>query len=604
MKLRSASASRLWSRLRNNPLTLTCCGLLLALVVTSLLAPLLPLADPNHTQLDNRLAPPKLGAHWLGTDQLGRDIFSRLIFGFRLSLGVAVAGVAVASTLGCSIGLVAGYYGGFVDSVLMRAIDVVMAFPYLLLALAIVAVLGPGLEHATLAVAVVNVPFFARAIRGQVLSLRGEAFIDAARVGGLSDRTILIAEILPLLWPTVIVAVTTSLGWMILETAGLSFLGLGAIPPTADLGGMLGQGRHLLTTAPHVSLLPGGLIFVVVACFNIIGDGLRDALDPSHQTVGWNDATGTFVDAVGQSEPHLRHAHDADNEQQGKRGALLEVNNLTVRFGVSTAVRNVSFQIHTGERVALVGESGSGKSVTALAALRLLEPAAEVSSASIIVAGKDMYAQSESQLARLRGGRMAWVPQDPMSSLHPLRRIGKQLTEVLSLHQNMHGEEAKRAAVKLLEDVDIVDPVSRFDAWPHQLSGGMRQRVVIAMALAGEPELLIADEPTTALDVTTQANVLSLISSLCEKRGTALLFISHDLAVVSQVCDRVLVMHQGRVIEEGSVDDIIGHPEQEYTRKLIGAIPVLGNPERILSNSEGHAGAPSRGSTVEDGGPG
>lgn len=271
------SRSRL-HRLRGDRLaSLAFVGLAL-LVLAAFMAPLLPIPDPDAIDPARRLLPPLRSGTLLGTDPLGRDLSSRLLHGTRLSLAVAAIGTAVAATLGTAIGLTAGLRGGRTDAILMRAIDVMMAFPYLLLALALVAAFGPGLRNATLAVALVNVPFFARTVRGHVLRLRESEFILAARTLGLSETRIALRHVVPNVAPVLVVACTSTLGWMILETAGLSFLGLGAQPPTADLGGMLGQSRHLLSIAPWVALAPGALIFVLAIALNILGDALRDIL--------------------------------------------------------------------------------------------------------------------------------------------------------------------------------------------------------------------------------------------------------------------------------------------------------------------------------------
>lgn len=573
-----APAEKVWTRLRADKVTLGCLLALLVLLSLSALAPLLPLAEPDRTDLASRLLTPLVSGHWLGTDQLGRDVLSRVLFGSRLSLAVAFAGVMFAVLAGSALGMLAGYYGGFIDGALMRATDVVMAFPYLLLALVIVAVLGPGLQNATLAIALVNVPFFARTVRGQVLGMKHYAFVDAARGSGFGDVRILVSEMLPSIVPTILVAASTSSGWMILETAGLSFLGLGAQPPTADLGGMLGQGRYLLGTAPHVALVPGGVIFVIVALLNLVGDGLRDALDPKH----------------GPSRGASRRGRGGEGSSRGDEPSdpapLLEVRELSVAFSGFEAVRGVSFSVHEGESVALVGESGSGKSVTALAVLDLLDARARVKSRVLAFAGESLATLDARQLSRLRGGRIAWIPQDPMTSLHPLLRVERQLVEVLQRHQGLAADAAHKRARDLLSDVGIADPEARLSSYPHELSGGMRQRVVIAMALAGNPQLLILDEPTTALDTTTQAAVIELLRSLCTERNAALLFISHDLAVVSQLCQRALVMHEGRVVEDGSVQDITERPAHDYTRRLVAAVPQLGRPEKILDAPDGGAG--------------
>jgi peptide/nickel transport system permease protein len=269
-----------WRRLRRNRLALAGLVVLSITVALALLAPLLPLADPAATNTANRLQPPLSPDHLLGTDHLGRDILSRLIWGGRVSLSVGVFATLIAAVSGSLIGLFAGFYGGRTDSLLMRSVDMLMAFPYLLFAIALVAVLGPGLVNAMIAISVVNIPFFARAVRGATVSLVANEYVDAARVLAFSRLQILFREILPNVMPVIIVTMSTTVGWMITETAGLSFLGLGAQPPTSDWGAMLGAGRDFITRAPHVMLVPGSAIFVVVISLNFLGDGLRDALDP------------------------------------------------------------------------------------------------------------------------------------------------------------------------------------------------------------------------------------------------------------------------------------------------------------------------------------
>ncbi|MFW6388073.1 MAG: ABC transporter permease, partial [bacterium] len=257
-------------------------GLVIILLVSavSLLAPLLPLAHPNVTDLSIRVLPPGSEGHVLGTDQLGRDILSRLIWGTRISLAVGLSATAIAALIGSLIGIFSAFYSGVVDNVLMRGIDMLMAFPYILLALAIVAVLGPGLFNALIAISIVNIPFFARNVRGATVGLVRLEYIEAARLSGKNDMKILFGELLPNVLPVIVITISTTVGWMILETAGLSFLGLGAQPPTPDLGSMLGDGRSVILNAPHVATLPGLVILVLVIGINLVGDGLRDVLDP------------------------------------------------------------------------------------------------------------------------------------------------------------------------------------------------------------------------------------------------------------------------------------------------------------------------------------
>jgi peptide/nickel transport system ATP-binding protein len=253
---------------------------------------------------------------------------------------------------------------------------------------------------------------------------------------------------------------------------------------------------------------------------------------------------------------------------------ILEVAGLTVRVGSTEVVHQVSFTLEAGQRTGLIGESGSGKTLTALAIMGLL-PEGLSANGRVLYRGRDMLAMSERELCAIRGDRVAMVFQEPMTALNPVMQIGEQVAEPLRLHRAMGGRQARSAAVQALERVRLPDPVEKMHAYPHQLSGGQRQRAMIAMATACSPELVIADEPTTALDVTVQAQILDLLVGLVEEGGSSLLLITHDLPVVANVCQRVLVMYGGYVVEEGSVDDVFGEPRHPYTRALLDAIPPL-----------------------------
>ena len=567
---------RLHHRLRKHFWAMTAAGFLLTCLVSSVVAPWLPLADPNATQLSARLLPPSSPGHWLGTDQLGRDVLARSIYGMRLSLAVGAFGVLVSGAIGSLLGLVAGYRSGWLDTLLMRLIDVVLAFPYLLLALAIVATLGPSLWNASLAIALVNVPFFARTVRGGVLAVRQQPYIHAARLSGLQTASVLWREVLPNVLPVIVVAMSTSIGWLILETAGLSFLGLGAQPPTADLGGMLGQSRDLLAIAPHLSVVPGLLIFLIAVAFNLLGDGLRDALDPRPHPA----LTRVRFPASGSETTRDVSSREATDDASSQ---VLEVYELSVQFGDLVALDGVSFGVARGARVGLVGESGSGKSVTALTLLGLLPAPGRVTRGSVRLAGKRLEAVSETTWQKIRGRTLAWVPQDPSSALHPLMTIEAQMMELAPDTTRLGRRRWRERCLQLLHEVNLLDPERCLSSYPHELSGGMRQRVALAMAMLHEPALLIADEATTALDVTTQAQVIQLLDRLCRDHQTALLFISHDLALVSQLCDDVLVMHRGSLVESGSRTSVLAQPQAAYTRRLLAAVPRLGEPDRWLS---------------------
>ncbi|MFZ2101156.1 MAG: dipeptide/oligopeptide/nickel ABC transporter permease/ATP-binding protein, partial [Oricola sp.] len=478
--------------------------------------------------------------------------------------------------------LVAGYAGGRVDALLMRGIDMVMAFPYILLALAIVAVLGPGLLNALYAIAVVNIPFFARNIRGIALGLSRREFVDAARLSGKSNPQILFGEVLPNVLPVIIITMSTTIGWMILETAGLSFLGLGAQPPQADLGSMLGDGRKILFTAPHVSIIPGLMIFALVMSINLLGDGVRDVLDPRLKS-------GALTRPVARTAV-MRESVPEDIAP--RPDAVLDIRDLRTEFRmggqVFKAVGGVDMQVGQGECLGIVGESGSGKSVSAMSIMGLVPtPPGRITGGVALLEGEDLFAATDERIRQLRGSAVSHVFQDPLSTLHPLFTVGDQLIEAILTHQPLSKSEASAKAAGLLKLVRIPNPAERLRSYPHELSGGMRQRVCIAMALANDAKIIIADEPTTALDVTVQAQVLSLLDALRKERNAGILFITHDFGVVSAICDRVAVMYAGQFVETGATEEILSSPAHPYTAKLIDCVPVLGQPERRLDAIEG-----------------
>ncbi|UEM05806.1 dipeptide/oligopeptide/nickel ABC transporter permease/ATP-binding protein [Skermanella rosea] len=567
-----------WARLRRNHLAVLGLAILAVIVLTAVAAPILPLPDPNATDLPARLAAPFSPGHFLGADQLGRDMLSRIVWGTRVSLAVGAVAALAAALVGSLIGIVAGFYGRWVDTVLMRAIDMLMAFPYLLLALAIVAALGPGLLNALFAISIVNIPFFARSVRGVTLGLVRRDYVDAARLGGQGDFSILTGEILPNLLPVIVITLSTTLGWMILETAGLSFLGLGAQPPQADLGSMLGEARSLVLVAPHVALIPGLVILLLVIGINLVGDGIRDMLDPRLRSGGLvrpGAATEVAPDAGSL-------AGDPPDP-----AALLSVRNLSTHFLLGgeryKAADDVSFDLAPGECLGIVGESGSGKSVTALSILGLVPtPPGRIVKGRIRYRGRDLLGLKLAELQELRGNRIAYIFQDPLGTLNPLMTVGEQIAETIRRHQGKGRADAMARAVELMDRVRIPDAAGRAASYPHELSGGQRQRIGIAMALANDPDIIIADEPTTALDVTIQAEVLDLLRDLRRERDTALLFITHDFGVVSELCDRVMVMYAGRVVETGPVAEVLRDPRHPYTRRLLSCVPVLGRPERAL----------------------
>jgi peptide/nickel transport system permease protein len=545
-------------------------------VILALLAPVLPIPNPDVTDQPNRLLPPLSEGHLLGTDHLGRDILSRLLWGTQVSLLVGISATALAALFGSLIGLVAGYTRGATDSILMRFVDMLMAFPYILLAIAIVAALGPGLLNALYAIALVNIPFFARNIRGVTVSIRNREFVDAARLSGKSHAAILFTEVLPNVLPVIVITMSTTVGWMILETAGLSFLGLGAQPPTSDLGSMLGQARAQLFTAPHASIIPGIMIFVLVMSINLLGDGIRDVLDPRLRS-GALDRPMAVTKIARAATPPATLAN----------APALVVDNLSTGFDtgdtITPAVRDISFRLDKGECLGLIGESGSGKSVTALSLMGLVaSPPGVITNGAVYIEGKDVLSLKAQELIGMRGARVTYVFQDPLTTLHPLFVVGDQIAESILAHKPIGKAAARARAVELMETVGIRDAATRVNAYPHELSGGQRQRIGIAMALANDPDIIIADEPTTALDVTVQARILELLQDLRRERGLALLLITHDFGVVAQICDRVAVMKNGEIVEQGDAQAVLKNPQHNYTKRLIACVPELGEGHGFL----------------------
>ncbi|OWX99002.1 dipeptide/oligopeptide/nickel ABC transporter permease/ATP-binding protein [Thioclava sp. IC9] len=545
-------------------------------VLMALITPLLPLTDPDATNTANRFLPPFSEGAFLGTDALGRDLLSRLLWGTRLSLAVGFAAALFAAVAGAAVGIIAGFYGGRTDNIIMRAVDMLMAFPYILLALAIVAALGPGLVNALIAVAVVNIPFFARNIRGITVGLAHKEFVDAAKLAGMSNARIITSEILPNVVPVIVIAMSTTIGWMILETAGLSFLGLGSQPPQADLGSMLGEARSALITNPHTSVIPGLMILIIVMSINLLGDGVRDALDPRLKS-------GALSRPMAATRVERKDRPAPEQPTDG----VLSLEDLHTQFQVKDriykAVSGVSLSVKPGECLGVIGESGSGKSVTALSIMGLVaSPPGVITGGAARLEGRDMIGARYGDLRSLRGRRVAYIFQDPLATLHPLYKVGDQLVEAISCHHPISKSEGREKAIDLLKSVRIPNAESRVDSYPHEMSGGMRQRVGIAMALANDPDVIIADEPTTALDVTVQAQILSLLDDLRRERGLAIIFITHDFGVVAQLCDRVAVMYAGRIVEEGPTMEILRAPAHPYTSRLIACVPELGEGKRKL----------------------
>jgi peptide/nickel transport system permease protein len=530
--------------------------------------------DPLKQNLGAALQLPS-GVHLFGTDQLGRDILSRIIFGAGETLIGALLTVTTAIVVGVPAGVLAGYYGGKFDALANRFAELVLTLPNIIVLLAVVTVFGNKLWIAMIALGVLLSAGFLRLARATTRSVRNELYVDAARVFGVRDPRILMRHILPnMLGPTVVQAsITLCVG--LLMQAGLGFLGLGSQPPNPNWGSLVAEASQLILVHPWLMVPTGLTIILTVLAFNFIGDAARDSLPQSERgNLLAVPKAARKAAAVSAAAPVTASA-----AAEVPTEVLMSVRDLVVSFPVQDKivdiVKGISFDITRGTTLGLVGESGSGKTMTALALLGLVPAPGYVSGGQVLFSGHDLAAGGEKGYQGIRGKRIGLISQEPMVALDPCFRVSTHLRGPLMRMRGMTRKQADVEAIRLLETVGMRDPKAVFDSYPHQLSGGMAQRVCIAWALAGQPDLLIADEPTTALDVTVQAGILDLLRSLQRDLGMTVLIVTHDLGVVADVCDEVAVMHDGVLVEKASVEDIFERPQHEYTRSLLGHARAL-----------------------------
>jgi peptide/nickel transport system permease protein len=539
-----------------------------AIIVIALAAPFLHLADPVKQDVAHRLSGAAPGS-WLGRDEFGRDVLSRLIWGARTSLSVAFASALIAGAAGTALGLIGGWFRGLGELLALRSADIILCFPPILLALLVVTLLGPGAGTLILVLSILYAPGFARVAYAETLTARNHDYVEAVRALGAPTGRILSRTLLPNIAGPVLVQLSLAVASAVVLESGLSFLGLGVVPPSPSWGLMIRGARATMEQAPLLLLWPCAALVTTILAMNLLCDALRDALDPRSVT---SQPTLRLVDRIvpGVLAPSRSGA------------ALFEISGLTLSVdGADDNVRpvdDVSLSLRQGETLAIVGESGSGKSLTALAAMGLLPPAVCATNGAIWFDGDDLLKRAEPSLRKLRGGRIAMIFQDPMSSLNPVHRAGDQVAEAIRAHRGVSQGVARKEALALFRRVGIADPEQRLAAYPHEMSGGMKQRVMIAMAISNRPALLIADEPTTALDVTVQAQILDLLLALKRETGMAMIFITHSLSVVAEIAERVTVMYAGQVVEDGIVADVFREPLHPYTRALLAASPEGDDP--------------------------
>ncbi len=558
-------ARRWMTLIRREPLAAACLAGIALLVLIALLAPALAPYDPNNNDVLNRLKGPS-ATFWLGTDELGRDLFSRLLYGARTAVETSFQSVGMALLIGVPLGLLIGYLGGWWDRVAMRVTDIAQSIPSLIFAFAVIAILGRGVNQTAIAVGIVFSIIMLRIARGLMLRERELLYVDAARVGGLSTPRILFREILPNVAGPLIVEAALLLGSAIMLITMLSFLGLGLEASTPDWGSMLDEARKYQVLHPFMALPPGLAIMAAVLLFNFTGDSLRDALMGRRRVAHRK----LRQDRRARNAPKAKApVQDADTvlTVQGLRVSYLSESGKPMEV-----LSDISLDLHRGETVGLVGESGSGKSTTGMAMVGLLPDTAS-SSGHVWLGDTDMLTAPAAEAAKRRGPEIAMVFQDPIGSLSPVHTVGQQLIEPMQHHLGLGKEEATRRVIELLEMVGIPNAAQRINDYPHQFSGGMAQRAMIAMALSCRPKMLVADEPTSALDVTVQAQVLKLLGRLSTEFDMAVLLVTHDLGVVSEACDRVVVMYAGEIVEVGKVADVLAKPRHPYTYALLKATP-------------------------------
>jgi peptide/nickel transport system ATP-binding protein len=582
--------SGFWHRFRRQPFAIAGLAFLLLVVVVAIFAPLIAPYPPNLQNLNLVNGGPS-AAHWLGTDDLGRDILSRLIWGGRISMRATFEIVGIAILFAVPLGLVAGFFRGMVDAVIMRLMDAMFSFPPLILALTVAALLGGGLNDTAIAIAIVFIPSFVRLLRGEVIAVREENYIEAARSLGATSSRLIRRHIVPNVASPIIIQVSLSLGFALLTEAGLSYLGLGEQPPTPSWGSMLNEGYQFIFNTPWALVFPGLAIMLSVLSFNLVADGLRDSLGrerPKSSSLATPDTENplSVITRLRGIAPRSARATLPAVTPASKDGPLLAVKDLRIEFLTNgqwcPVVEGGNFTVERGKTLGLVGESGSGKTVSALAIMGLLPPRGCRPGGTARFAGRDLMRLSPAEFRQLRGNDIAMIFQEPMTSLNPAYTVGNQIAEQVRTHRQLSKAESWKIATEMLDRVEIPNAANRARDYPFAFSGGMRQRVMIAMALSCSPKLLIADEPTTALDVTTQAQIVELLHTLQREEDMAMIFVTHDLGVIADVADDVVVMYAGQIVEQTQSATLFTQPRHPYTEALLSSIPQLTPPGEPL----------------------
>jgi peptide/nickel transport system permease protein len=554
---------------------------LAALVVASLTAPLwLPYKteDQDFTAV---LSGPS-AAHWLGADELGRDLLSRIFASAAGTLGTSLITVIVGVGLGTILAMTAAGAGDRAEGIISRVTEIMMSLPGTVIILAVIGAVGTNIPLIMAILGVLISAGIYRVMLGQAKSLQSQLYVDAAKVDGVGPLGISLRHVLPGLTNTVVVQSALIFAVGMLIQAGLAFIGFGPPIPQPSWGGMIQGASQHVYDAPWLMVPTGAVLALTVLSANAIGNALGKS----------PNATASHLPSAA-----IRRKRAADAAAAAAAAPAVEnlpaAGELSVRGlsvgvdGGTPLVTGVSFDVAPGTVLGLVGESGCGKTMTALSLLGLLPSGVSVTGGQILWNGRNLASATETDLEGIRGRDIALISQEPMRALDPMFTVGYQLTAAIRRLGKAGRAEARAEALSLLEKVGIVDARRILKSYPHQISGGMAQRVAIALALSGKPRLLVADEPTTALDVTVQAEILSLLRSLVKDTGMSVVMVTHDLGVVADICDNVAVMYAGQVVESGRTVSILDNPRHPYTLALLAADPHANTahdmPERLAT---------------------
>jgi peptide/nickel transport system permease protein len=558
-----AARTPAWKTLLRDPQAVITASILIIIFGLGTLASVLG-QDPNAATLSQVNAPSGTPGYPLGGDESGRDIWSRLLHSINTSAISALIATSVALVLGVAAGLIGGYFGRRLRSATEWIFTLVMTFPGLLLLIILMPLTGGDYRWTMLIFGVLLSPGIYRVVRNLVLGVKHELYVDAARVSGLGNTRILTRHVLSVIRGPIIIATAFMAGSAIGLQSGLAFLGVGS-KETPSFGSMIASGFNNLYLAPLQFLWPSLALGLITASLVLLGNSLRDALEGSRPQAA-------RVGAGLRAASELRHVQTESDVPD-----LLEIRDLTIAYpapegGLREVVQGLSLSVTAGQTLGLVGESGSGKTQTAFSILGVLPNEAVVTAGSIRLEGRELVGLTDAQMRGIRGKIVSYIPQEPMSNLDPSFTVGAQLVEGLRAVSDLSRKDAKARVIALLQRCGIPDPEGTFTSYPHQISGGMAQRVLIAGAVASRPKLLIADEPTTALDVTVQAEILDLLRELQAELGMAVLLVTHNFGVVADSCEQMAVMRRGQIVETGSTLDIFDNPAHEYTSELLDSI--------------------------------